>query len=88
MARVKLESNEVINTPHMVATLAIAYANNEDDEDRRAELVETLATGFSPERDRDFFRGVFRQLLAGNIPYTVEGGATVVFDTRDETPFR
>lgn len=84
MAKVKLESTETINSPHMVATLAIAYANNDGDEESRTELVETLAAGYCAERDREFFRGVFRQLLAGNIPYSVERGSTVVFDTRDE----
>lgn len=84
MAIVKLESTEIVNSPHLVATLSIAYKNNEDDDDRRNEILNMLASGYSTDDNREYFLRVFEQLLLGNIPYKVQDGDTVVFDTRDQ----
>lgn len=84
MARVKLESTDIVNAPHLIATLSIAWRNNEDDEDRREELLEMLMQGYTDESSRDFNREYFKQLLMGNIPYQVIDGDTVMFDTRDQ----
>lgn len=84
MAIVKLESTDIVNSPHLVATLSIAYKNNEDDEERRDEILNMLASGYSTDENREYFLRVFEQLLLGNIPYKVQDGNTVVFDTRDQ----
>lgn len=84
MARVKLESTDIVNAPHLIATLSVAWRNNDDDEDRRDELLDILMRGYTDENSSDFNRDYFKQLLMGNIPYQVVNGDTVIFDTRDQ----
>ena len=84
MARMTLESTEVVNTPLLLARLSNIYRNNVDDDDEGDAIVNILLDGFSGATNREFSKNVFRQLLMGRIPYSVVNGNTVIFDTDNQ----
>ncbi len=83
MARVTLESSDTIKTPYLVASLMVAYEDAEDNEVERSRLLQILVDGFSCSNDREMSKEIYKELLLGNIPYTVNSGK-VIFDTRDQ----